>query len=93
MEQFANIFGIDLGTLAGIGVAIMVLSNVLKIALKIKGRYNLISPALLSVVVGFGLFMPDILKSIIAGFLLWISAIGIWETGKKIAHKAATPEK
>ena len=93
MEQFAKIFGIDLGVLAGLGTAVLVLSNVVKVALKIQGRYNLIPPALLSLVAGFGLFMPNTFKSIIASLLLWIFAIGIWETGKKIAHKAATPEK
>ena len=93
MEQFANIFGISLEAFAGAQIVIIAISNALKAAFKIKGKLNLIAPAVLSLGISLQMFMPNLGKSLIAGFVLWLLAAGIWETGKKIAHKAATPEK
>ena len=90
-ETLYDTLGVDAKYVAMAAPAVIIVINFFKDVAGIAGKKQLlITSGVISV--GFGLnALPDPLGLFFTSLAVWIAAIGLWKSGKKLAHKFGTP--
>lgn len=92
MEEFAQLFGLDLKLLA-VSVPIVIgLTNWLKTKTSLNGSWNLLPAAILSFLIALK-YLPAWEMVAFSTFATWGLSVGMWDGAKILAHKAAEPKK
>lgn len=90
-ESLYDTLGVDAKYVVMVAPVVIIILNFFKDMAGISGKKQLlIASGIISA--GFGLnALSDPVGFFFTSLAIWITAIGLWKSGKKLAHKLGTP--
>jgi len=89
MEKLFNLFGIYVEWLPVLAGIVTVLVNAIKVNLGVKGKWNLLSGLIISLLISAKIYWPAWDAAAVNTLIVLLISIGAWETVKLHATKTS----